>query len=542
MKHIKKLLAVIIALAIVSAAFPMAVFAGAQHKMTVTLRIEGVAQNYYYETLTIQYSTNNLTVQDLILYADNNSDAITVVGATGSSPYITDINGDKAGSLGDYSGWLYTVNGIEPPVGINSYDLSEGDNVVLYFGDPYGVGMQYPVADVSDIENGIIAFTSTDTTYDEQWNPVVSVNPVVGMTVVFGGETPVTYVTDSNGKIAIEEQYLTPGEHSLAIDKKGDKGVPLVLRFAPDYTVTVPEKPKTLTAKLRIEGISANLFYDDVTVTYTGDALTVQDFIIYADEHSDAITVIGAEGASPYITSINGDAAGTFGGWDGWLFEVNGVEAATGIGGVELNDGDEVLFYYGDPYGVGMQYPEVDLTDIDKHVVRFVSNDTTYDEEWNPVVTANPVVGVTVTFDGKEFITNENGEIVLTRDLMTAGAHTVATDKKAENGLPLVLRFAPDFTVELPEVRDIPGDMDFDHEITVADALAVLRIAAKLAPVTDEALAICDLDNDGQITVSDALAVLRIAAKLVPVPGIDQPGDNTFDSGVVTGEIIAVEK
>ena len=60
-----------------------------------------------------------------------------------------------------------------------------------------------------------------------------------------------------------------------------------------------------------------------------------------------------------------------------------------------------------------------------------------------------------------------------------------------------------------------PGDMDGNGEITVSDALAVLRIAARLAPETPEALRIGDMDKDGSITVSDALRVLRIAAKLI---------------------------
>ena len=515
MKHIKKAIALLLALAVITAALPMAVFAGAQHQMTVTLRIEGVLQNYYYDTLTIQYSSEKLTVQDLIIYADNNSEAITVTGATGASPYITNVNGDVAGSLGGYSGWLYTVNGEEPPVGINGYELSEGDSVILYFGDPYGVGMQYPVPDVSDIENGVISFTSMDTTFDDQWNPITAENPVADMTVVFGGETPVTYVTDKNGKITIEEQYLTPGEHSLSIDKKGNNNVPLVLRLAPDYKVVVPEKTATMTVKLRIEGINENLFYDDVTVPCTSEHLTVQDLIIYADEQNDGLTVVGATGASPYITNVNGDVAGTFNGWDGWLYTVNGEEPSVGINGYELTEGDSVILYFGDPYGVGMQYPKVDLSEINKRIIKFTSTDTTYDLDWNPVVVENPVAGATVTFEGQTYITDAEGKITIERSLLTEGAHAVQIDKKAEAGLPLVLRFAPDFTIDIPLITRIPGDMDDDGEITVGDALTVLRIAAKLVPVTDEAIEIGDMDHDGEITVGDALTVLRIAAKLV---------------------------
>ncbi|MBO4583763.1 MAG: family 16 glycosylhydrolase [Clostridia bacterium] len=59
------------------------------------------------------------------------------------------------------------------------------------------------------------------------------------------------------------------------------------------------------------------------------------------------------------------------------------------------------------------------------------------------------------------------------------------------------------------------GDFDKDGEITVADALRALRIAAKLVVPTEEDLAIGDVDNDGGITVADALKILRAAAKLI---------------------------
>ena len=59
------------------------------------------------------------------------------------------------------------------------------------------------------------------------------------------------------------------------------------------------------------------------------------------------------------------------------------------------------------------------------------------------------------------------------------------------------------------------GDFDKDGEITVADALRALRIAAKLVVPTEEDLAIGDVDNDGGITVADALKILRVAAKLI---------------------------
>ena len=59
------------------------------------------------------------------------------------------------------------------------------------------------------------------------------------------------------------------------------------------------------------------------------------------------------------------------------------------------------------------------------------------------------------------------------------------------------------------------GDFDNDGDITVADALSALRIAARLAdPVEKFGSLVGDMDGDGEITVSDAIDILRIAARL----------------------------
>ena len=58
------------------------------------------------------------------------------------------------------------------------------------------------------------------------------------------------------------------------------------------------------------------------------------------------------------------------------------------------------------------------------------------------------------------------------------------------------------------------GDIAGDGEVTVADALAALRIAVGLAPLRD-ALDVADMDYDGAITVSDALRILKKAAGII---------------------------
>jgi len=71
-----------------------------------------------------------------------------------------------------------------------------------------------------------------------------------------------------------------------------------------------------------------------------------------------------------------------------------------------------------------------------------------------------------------------------------------------------------DFTFVFTVITRNKGDLDGDGEITVADALAALRIAARMTEGSAEDLELGDIDADGEITVADALAILRVAARM----------------------------
>ena len=74
--------------------------------------------------------------------------------------------------------------------------------------------------------------------------------------------------------------------------------------------------------------------------------------------------------------------------------------------------------------------------------------------------------------------------------------------------------YACHFVLPVLEEEQVAGDVDGDGEVTVADALSVLRVAAKLAQPTKSTGSAFDFDGDGEVTVNDALCILRIAAKL----------------------------
>lgn len=115
-------------------------------------------------------------------------------------------------------------------------------------------------------------------------------------------------------------------------------------------------------------------------------------------------------------------------------------------------------------------------------------------------------------FDGIADSYDQENSCVATRD----GVYYIRSySEDYLEGWKLVLLPADSGAYEDPfEEEAVIGDLDGDAEITVSDALIALRIAAKLAPETPEALALGDVDGDGTITVGDALQILRVAAKL----------------------------
>ncbi|MGI6169974.1 MAG: PQQ-binding-like beta-propeller repeat protein [Christensenellales bacterium] len=216
----------------------------------------------------------------------------------------------------------------------------------------------------------------------------------------------------------------------------------------------------TMSITLRIEGISETLYYETRDIPYAG-TLTVQQALVYLDSQEDSLTIVGAD--SGYVTAVNGEAAGTFGGFDGWMYQVNGAEATTGIDAAYLNAGDTILLYYGDPFNVGMQFPQVDASRLNSDgILKFTSQDTTYDSEWNPTVTTNPIVGATVTWYDTAgdvcatYVTDANGEVVIEQPCLTVGSHRIQIEKYEETAgqqLPVVARLASDFYV-------VVGDAD----------------------------------------------------------------------------------
>lgn len=239
MKMFKKSMSILLVAMMLLASFTLCSFAA--DDVNVSLRIEGIDKCLFYGDVTVPADA---TAYDVLLKADEKDDSLTVVSSASIyGAYITSINGITAGTYTTmkWDGWSYMVDGVSPEVGVDGYKVEDGDVIVMYYGDPWNTGMQYPVIKTEKLSDGIVSFTSMDTVYDENWNAVTKEMPVTGYTLVWGYKGGTVEITpDENGVCTIPYEYRTIGKHTVQIEKYDEKTtLPTVLRFAPDFSVSI---------------------------------------------------------------------------------------------------------------------------------------------------------------------------------------------------------------------------------------------------------------------------------------------------------------
>ena len=253
-----------------------------------------------------------------------------------------------------------------------------------------------------------------------------------------------------------------------------------------------------IKVSLRIEGADSCILYSSYEISAGS---TASDLIQYADSLSDDVTVTGAEDG--YITDVNGESAGKFGGWDGWNYSVNAVAPSVGVNDYTLEDNDTVVLYYGD---YPCYIPQADTSALSSDgKLTFTAQSTEYDDNWNPIVSTVPLVGMTVYFDGKEYTTDSDGSVVIDEDQLTFGRHSVQVEKKNENGAPAVCRFASDYTV-FADTR-VFGDANLDGNVDINDVTYIQLYLSGNEILTDEQIRIADVDKNGTVDINDVTAL-----------------------------------
>lgn len=216
------------------------------------------------------------------------------------------------------------------------------------------------------------------------------------------------------------------------------------------------------TVSVRIEGISECLYYGAVTLD--GSQVTAKDVLLALGQQEAGLTIEGLD--QGYISAVNQETAGTFGGWDGWSFMINSEIAMAGIADTQLSHGDSLVLFYGD---YPTQVPIVDTSRLSSGQLRFTSKDRVFANDGSSTVQINPIVGATVTWYDKDdqphtFTTNDQGAITIPKELLTEGKHRIQIEKgkgvEGKSGqVPVVVRLPQNYTVKASTLPSATKDI-----------------------------------------------------------------------------------
>jgi len=173
------------------------------------------------------------------------------------------------------------------------------------------------------------------------------------------------------------------------------------------------EGDSSVTISLYIAGISETLYYDPaVTFDFDTETLTLAAALaLFAGTDDAPVFDIVESEYGAYISAIGDDVEATFGGYDGWIVILNGALAAVGISDIELEDGDSVMLVYADLSTT--LFPSKVEASLDDGVIVFTGVLVGWDDDGNVTYTPAPIADANVTWDGAEFVTDEDGAIVV---------------------------------------------------------------------------------------------------------------------------------
>ncbi len=201
-----------------------------------------------------------------------------------------------------------------------------------------------------------------------------------------------------------------------------------------------------ISVDLRVEGITENqLGKKSVEVEVSSGAPTVMDVLDKASE--DGLLSYSEEGG--FVTEINGEEIAHFGGWDGWMYKVNRESPDVGAGEYTVEDGDKIVWYYGEMVP-GTLIPEITI-EPDEPVANedFTINVTSSYEDWNTGDTVvEEIEDAVVLFEGEEYITDEEGKAVIPGSATPdAGTYSLKVhkdlkhpDSSKEDTFPFIVR------------------------------------------------------------------------------------------------------
>ena len=223
--------------------------------------------------------------------------------------------------------------------------------------------------------------------------------------------------------------------------------------FAEDIILIAPNPnaaPKTVS--LQVEGIEGNVYYGEVAWTEGATALSVLETAL--KDAKVEYVVKDSQYGGKFVDSIGQDTSAKYGGYDGWMYYVDGQSPMFSIDAYALQGGEQVLVAYGD---MNLVLPIITAQKNYKGqvTVQVEADVTYYDESWNASIVREPMAGTKVTVDGVEYTADDKGQVVLSAESAAKETVSLQVEKIAEGGAPLLARLAPDYMLDLAALETV---------------------------------------------------------------------------------------
>lgn len=265
--------------------------------------------------------------------------------------------------------------------------------------------------------------------------------------------------------------------------------------------------PKTVT--VRVEGLEGSLGM--VTVALNGDNSALWAIEQALNQLELDYTVAESPYGGSYITKAAGLQEGDFGGYEGWLYYVDGISPAVSMSLHELKGGEDVVFIYTD-FDVLVPIVEAGRDRADMVTLTLTADVTTYDENWNVTVTRQPVAEATFTVEGETYVTDAQGKAVLSAGQSAKEAVSVQVNKKNALGLPALLPLHPDYQLTLTDVKAEPLFTDVAEGKWYTDAVLQMADLGAVAGFPDGTF-----QPEGTVTRAQVANVLFKLSGGIPV-------------------------
>lgn len=181
----------------------------------------------------------------------------------------------------------------------------------------------------------------------------------------------------------------------------------------------------------------------------TGTSSNTNAFAALEDVlHKNNISITSTNGQyGKFISEVNGVKAGKFGGYDGWSYAISRnnryEDITTGIDGATLQNGDKLIFYYGDMGTVTANKVDFSTTEANKELTINLNN--TYLDWTTGNTVVDSISGVKVKIDGVEVVVTDNK--ITIKGGLAEGIHILSISDFKVDAAPKVVYDEIKFTI-----------------------------------------------------------------------------------------------